>query len=164
MDDKRTKERAKQRTDWVERMKLMNWRNSCETALLSLTENWKKALDDRKIVGVLSTDMSKAFDSLYHPLILSAYGVSDNSVKLLDSYFTDRYSRAKLGPVVSEWEKVSRGCPQGSAFGSLLWNIYQNDRTYVIDVNLNMYADDHQSVLCHEQRNRDCLCQFNTKC
>ena len=32
----------------------------------------------------------------------------------------------------------------GSAFGPLLWNIYQNDLTYDIDVNLNMYADDHQ--------------------
>ena len=36
---------------------------------------------------------------------------------------------------------MSRGCPQGSAFGPLLWNIYQND---LIDVSLNMYADDHQ--------------------
>ena len=60
--------------------------NSCETALLSLIERWKKALDERKIVGVLSTDMRKAFDSLHQPLLLAkfkAYGVSDNNVKLL---------------------------------------------------------------------------------
>ena len=75
---------------------------------------------------------------------LKANGVGDNNVKLLHSYFTDRYHRVKLGPVVSEWEKVSRGCPQGSAFGPLLWNIYQNDLTYDIDVNLNMHGDDHQ--------------------
>ena len=90
--------------------------------------------------------MSKAFAFLYQPLMLAkfkAYGVGDNSVKLLYSYFTDRYHRVKLGPVVSEW-KVSRGCPQGSAFGPLLWNIYQNDLAYDIDVNLNMHADDHQ--------------------
>ena len=91
--------------------------------------------------------MSKAFDSLYQPLMLAklkAYGVSDDSVELPDSYFTDRHSRVKLGSIVSEWEKVSRGCPQGSAFGPLLWNIYQNDLTYDIGVDLNMYADDHQ--------------------
>lgn len=39
---------------------------------------------------------------------------------------------------------MSRGFPQGSAFGPLLLNIYQNDLTYNIGVNLNMYADDHQ--------------------
>ena len=39
---------------------------------------------------------------------------------------------------------VSRGCPQGSAFGPFLWNVYQNDLTYDIDVNLNMYADYYQ--------------------
>ena len=57
---------------------------------------------------------------------------------LNDSYFTDRHCRVKLGSVVSEWEKVSRGCPQESAFGPLLWNIYQNDLTYDISVDLNM--------------------------
>ena len=39
--------------------------NSCERALLSLTKNWKFALDEYNVVGVLSMDMSKAFDSLY---------------------------------------------------------------------------------------------------
>ena len=37
-----------------------------------------------------------------------------------------------------------QGCPQGSAFGPLIWNIFQNDLTYTVDANLNMYADDHQ--------------------
>ena len=85
------------------------------------------ALDDHKVVGVLSTDMSKAFDSLYHPLVLAklkAYGVVENSLCLMRSYFNDRYNRVKLGSVVSDWQKVQRGCPRGSAFGPLIWNIY----------------------------------------
>ncbi|KAL9986821.1 hypothetical protein ACROYT_G001023 [Oculina patagonica] len=52
-------------------------RNSCETALLSLTENWKKALDEHKFVGALSTDMSKAFDSLHHHLMLAKLNAYD---------------------------------------------------------------------------------------
>ena len=79
--------------------------HSCETALLALIENWRMALDDHKVVGVLSTDMSKAFDSLYHPLVLAklkAYGVVENSLCLMRSYFNDRYNRVKLGSVVSD--------------------------------------------------------------
>ena len=79
--------------------------NSCETALLSLTENWKLALEEHNVVGVLFTDMSKAFDSLYHPLALAklkAYCVEERSLRLMGSYFTDRYNRVKLGSVVSE--------------------------------------------------------------
>ena len=74
---------------------------------------------------------------------LKAYGVSDNSVKLLDS-FRDRQHRVKLGTVVSEREMVFRGCLLRSASRPLLWNIYQNDLTYDIDVKFNVYADDHQ--------------------
>ena len=88
-------------------------------------------------------------DSLYYPLTLAklkAYGIRGNSLKLLDSYFTDRYNRVKLGSIVSEWERGSRGCPQGSAFGPLIWNMFQNDLTYSVNSNsnINMYADDHQ--------------------
>jgi len=45
-------------------------RHSCETTLLTLTEKWKNALDDGERVGLLSTDMSKAFDCLKNHLLL----------------------------------------------------------------------------------------------
>ena len=44
----------------------------------------------------------------------------------------------------SSWKRVNRGCPQGSALGPTLWNIFLNDLIYVIEMNLIMYADDHQ--------------------
>ena len=59
--------------------------------LLSLTEEWKHAVDNRKYVGILSTDMSKAFDSLHPALMimkLKAYGFSEGSLNLMRSYFT----------------------------------------------------------------------------
>ena len=61
------------------------------------------------------------------------------------SYFTNRQNRVKLDSVVSEWKDATRGCPQGSSFGPLLWNIFQNDMTYKVNnASLSMYADDHQ--------------------
>ena len=86
----------------------------------------------------------------YHPLMnlakLKTYSVRDSRSKLLDSYFKDCFHRVKLGPAVSEWEMVSRGCSQGSTFGPLLWNIYQKSYICVILMltsTCTVYADDH---------------------
>ena len=45
--------------------------HSCETTLINLIESWRKARDNKLVVNILSTDMSKAFDSLHPPLLLS---------------------------------------------------------------------------------------------
>ena len=121
--------------------------HGCDTTLMRLTENWRKALDKNEWVGLLSTDMTKAFDSLYHPLLISklaAYGADENTVKIIKSFLENRENRVKICSTTSSWKSVTRGCPQGSAFGPLLWNIFQNDLNYTIKSNLSMYADDHQ--------------------
>jgi len=63
--------------------------NSYETTLVGLIELWRLAMDNRQCTCILSTDMSKAFDSLHPPLMLSklkAYGFEDNAISLLRSY------------------------------------------------------------------------------
>ena len=122
--------------------------HSCETALLGLIEDWKLTVDKKQLVSVLSTDMSKAFDSLSHSLTikkLEAYGFGNHSLNLMRSFFENRQNRVRLGGITIDWVRMKRGCPQGSAFGPLLWNPFQNDLSlHVTDGNLNMYADDHQ--------------------
>ena len=61
--------------------------HSCETTLARLTEDWKHAIDSKELVTILSTDMSKAFDSLCHNLVikkLKAYGFTNQSLDLRD--------------------------------------------------------------------------------
>ena len=82
---------------------------SCETALLKLVEDWKFSLDNGQIVGIISTDTSKAFDSLLSALMirkLKVYNFSKQSLTLLRSYFEQRLGRVKLGTATSEWQKI----------------------------------------------------------
>ena len=98
--------------------------------MINLVEEWRLARDNKLAVSILSTDMSKAFDSLDSPLLLSklkAYGFQESALQLLHSYLHDRKYRVKLGSHVSTCRMVSSGCPQGSSPGPLLWNIFQND-------------------------------------
>ena len=46
-------------------------KHSCETTLLRLTEDWKLPVDSKQFIGILSTDMSKALDSLHPSLIIN---------------------------------------------------------------------------------------------
>ena len=112
-----------------------------------LTEKRRGVPDNGESVGPLPTDMSKVFDCLHQPFILAKLKtcvLESDSLNLMRSYFTDRYNTVRLGDAVSSWKEVRNGCPQGSSFGPLLWNVFQNDLTYIMNSNICVYADDHQ--------------------
>ena len=64
-------------------------------------------------------DLSKAFDCLPHNLLmlkLEAYGLSENSLKLLNSYLENRRQRIKIGNNYSEWDTlIKKGFHRGQS-------------------------------------------------
>ena len=99
------------------------------------------------IVGAILTDLSKDFDSLPHKLLiekLKAYGLKIDARNLIENYLTSRKQRVKIGQVCSEWSSISKGVPQGSILGPLLFNIFMNDIFYFVrECDLYGYADDN---------------------
>ena len=107
----------------------------CQTTLLRLLEDWKRGLDNHRYVGAILMDLSKAFDCLSHGLIidkLAAYGLSDSTCSLLQSYLSDRKQMVKLGHCKSTFLKIIKGVPQGSILGPLLFNMFLNDIFYFV--------------------------------
>ena len=67
--------------------------HSTQHCLLFMLENLKKALDTGLYTGVLLTDLSKAFESLSHELLiakLNAYGFPNDALNLINDYLTGR--------------------------------------------------------------------------
>ena len=120
--------------------------------IITMLEKWKTALDEKGYGGAILMDLSKAFDTLNHELLiakLNAYGFSYDSLRLLYSYLSNRWQRTKINNTYSSWSEILLGVPQGSILGPLLFNIYLNDLFSInIESDLCNFADDNTLHLC----------------
>ena len=72
---------------------------SAQHCLLAMLEKWKLAVDNKINFNALLTDLSKAFDCLPHDLLLAklnAYGFSLQTLRLVQSYLSNRKQRTKI--------------------------------------------------------------------
>ena len=99
-------------------------------AILKSTEQIRLELNKKKNVTGAFLDLSKAFDSINHKILLRRLeniGSDEHATNLIESYLSERTQRVVLNGIESDWINLKRGVPQGTILGPLLFNIYVND-------------------------------------
>ena len=122
------------------------------TCLLKMSNDWYNGLDLGKLVGLVSIDLKKAFDTGDHSILckkLELYGIQHRELSWFQSYLSNRKQFCRFNGVDSNIEEIEVGVPQGSCLCPLLFLIYINDLPQAVQAaTVSMYDDD--TILCHQ--------------
>ena len=125
--------------------------HSTETALLKIHNDILSSMDDGRVTALTLLDLSAAFDTIDHTILLRRlgnwFGVSGKALDWFKSYLTGRRQRIKLGNCLSSRSDLSFGVPQGSVLGPLLFTLYTTPLSSLVSghaIPHHLYADDSQ--------------------
>ena len=134
-------------------------KHSTTHALITCVGNIMKLLEQRKAVRSIYIDLTKAFDTVKHSILLDklqVFGVKGTELEWFRNYLSGRRQRCRVNGQTSDWIPISIGVPQGSILGPLLFAIYINDLAEYIrtmDVengsDTHLFADDTEITVSH---------------
>ena len=136
-------------------------KHSCELAVSEMLSEIIKQNKHNKRTMAVYLDLSKAFDTLDHKILLKKlerYGIRGTPLLWFESYLTNRKLRAKCstedGTVYSNYYQIEYSTPQGSCLGPLLFLIFTNDLHLHIEYCLCiLFTDDTTLYISHKNSN-----------
>ena len=111
------------------------------------------AIDNHSHTAGVFLDLSKAFDTIDHNILLyklSHYGIRGKALEWFRSYLSNRKQYVSLNDCTSTLRSLECGVPQGSLLGPLLFLCYINDFSNSSDVlSFILFADDSSIFYSH---------------
>ena len=125
--------------------------HSTETALLKVTSDVLEQLDNKKVCFLILLDLSAAFDTIDHGILLKrlrvTFGLSGTVLEWFQSYLSGRFQSVVVGGEKSTSSPLTLGVPQGSVLGPVLFTIYTQPLAEILTkhgMKYHLYADDTQ--------------------
>ena len=127
--------------------------HSTETALVKIKNDLLLAMDNKKVILLVLLDLSAAFDTIDHGILLnilhSSFGLNESVLAWIKSYLSNRQQKIMIEDATSKNFDVPYGVPQGSRLGPLLFTLYTSNLIKSIqscfpNVSCHCYADDTQ--------------------